>query len=344
MVFDRKKYKEFAQIQLNKRRGLPALITFITLIVVFLVNLPIQLKTMSGYTGLLNSILEDPEIFNDMSFLEILQYYTDFFPKTSLALSWGLIFLEAIISVIFSFAAYNYYFAMSRSPEPVKFSVYFEGFNNWGTAVLAWLWKFLWLFIWGLLCIPVYLGVVLVIAIFTIILPSPVNAIVMAILLVPGVLLVYMPILNKIVSYSMMYYLCAEFKNISVKKAMKISQRLCKGHWWDIVGMWFSFFGWFILNSFTNNILSLWLTPYYTMTKINMYHALLKDCLEKGIVTPEELGQTTFETEEKNEEKKIEADINTPAEDSEKSDDTDETLKEFFDEKTETNQEEKTND
>ncbi|MCQ2575978.1 MAG: DUF975 family protein, partial [Treponema sp.] len=191
---------------------------------------------------------------------------------------------------------------------------------------------------------PVYLGVVLVIAIFTIILPSPVNAIVMAILLVPGVLLVYMPILNKIVTYSMMYYLCAEFKNISVKKAMKISQRLCKGHWWDIVGMWFSFFGWFILNSFTNNILSLWLTPYYTMTKINMYHALLKDCLEKGIVTPEELGQTTFETEEKTEEDKIEADINTPAEDSEKSDDTDETLKEFFDEKTETNQEEKTND
>jgi len=349
MVFDRKKYKEFARIQLNNRRGTPALITLITLVVIFLVNLPIELRAYNTYQALFQDILEDPEYLTTLDFKGLMEYYTSFAQPASLLLTYGLTILEAFIGVIFSFAAYNFYLAMSRSPEPVKFGTFIEGFNNWGRAVLALLWKTLWLFIWGLLCIPLYLAVVLVIAIAVTACQAVVEvmAIVILILVIPGTLIILMPVINKIVTYSMMYLICAEFKNISVTKAMKVSQKICKGHWWDIVGVWFSFWGWFILNAFTRNLLSLYVTPYYTMTKINVYHALLKEALEKGYVTPEELGQTAFQTEDAPVEQAIENTTRLLEESTAETaveENTDETLREFYSDSEATDKESSEND
>ena len=67
---------------------------------------------------------------------------------------------------------------MTRSPEPVSFSLFIEGLNNWLRATLATLWQFLWIFLWSLLFI------------------------------IPGII--------KSLAYSMMPYIVAEYKNISV--------------------------------------------------------------------------------------------------------------------------------
>ncbi len=150
-------------------------------------------------------------------------------------------------------AAIGVYIKMSRSPEPVKFSDFIEGFNNWARATLGILWQTLWTLLWTLLFI------------------------------IPGII--------KGIAYSQMFYIIAEYKDVSVTKALRISIEITKGHKWDLFVMYLSFLGWAILSAFTLGILNLWLTPYMNMTYVNAYHALMKEALESGRIKPEDLSE-----------------------------------------------------
>ena len=59
--------------------------------------------------------------------------------------------VQSIVSGILSIAALNVYIQMTRSAEPVSFSLFIEGLNNWLKATLATLWQYLWVFLWSLL-------------------------------------------------------------------------------------------------------------------------------------------------------------------------------------------------
>ena len=142
---------------------------------------------------------------------------------------------------------------MSRSPEPVTFGVFIEGFNNWARAILGILWESLWIFLWTLLFV------------------------------IPGII--------KAIAYSQMFYIIVEYKDISVTKAMRISIDITRGHKWDLFVMYLSFIGWDILSALTLGILELWLAPYKNMTYTNAYHALIKEAIEKGIIKPEDLSE-----------------------------------------------------
>ena len=159
--------------------------------------------------------------------------------------------IQLIVSAILEIATINVYLKMSRSPEPVSVVDFLEGFNNWARAVLAIIWQVLWIFIWMMLFI------------------------------IPGII--------KAFAYSQTFYIIAEFKDVSVTKAMRISIEITKGRKWDLFVMYLSFLGWDIISLFTCGILQLWLMPYKNMTYTNAYHALMKEALESGRIKPEDL-------------------------------------------------------
>lgn len=238
-MFERKKYKNFAKKQLAGRWGIPIAITIIIALISTVFSIPDVLKLQrSGYfaaiiSGDTQSALSAIEAARSTSFITNI--------------------ITIIVSAILEIAAIGVYIKMSRSPEPVKFSDFIEGFNNWARATLGILWQTLWTFLWTLL------------------------------FLIPGII--------KAIAYSQMFYILAEYKEVSVTKALRISIEITKGHKWDLFVMYLSFLGWLILSGFTLGILNLWLTPYMNMTYVNAYHALMKEALESGRIKPEDLSE-----------------------------------------------------
>ncbi len=236
-MFERKKYKNFAKKQLSGRWGVPILVTLFVFVVSSIFSIPdiLQLSRSGYFAAIWNN--------DSVAALDAL--------NSAKSTSFITSIVSMIISAILEVATVGVYIKMSRSPEPVAFSDFIEGFNNWARATLGALWQYLWVFLWTLLFI------------------------------IPGII--------KTIAYSQMYYIIAEYKDVSVTKAMRISIEITKGHKWDLFVMYLSFLGWEILAAFTLGILNLWLLPYINMTYINAYHALMKEAIESGRIKPEDL-------------------------------------------------------
>lgn len=230
-MFERKKYKSFAKTQLSGRWKIPILMTLLIFIVSAIFSVPDVIQMLRS-----NALEAAGEVNTAAS-------------STSLVTS----IVSMIASAILEVASICVYIKMSRSPEPVTFSDFIEGFNNWARATLGVLWQCLWTFLWMLL------------------------------LIIPGII--------KSIAYSQMFYIIAEYKEVSVTKAMRISIEITKGHKWDLFVLSLSFLGWAILSAFTLGILNFWLFPYMNMTYVNAYHALMKEALEEGRIKPEDLSE-----------------------------------------------------
>ncbi len=238
-MFERKKYKNFAKKQLQGRWAIPILVTLVVAVISGVFSIPDFVKlSQSGY---FNAVLN----YDYYGALDAVDQASSTSFITSM--------VTMIASAIIELAAIGVYIKMSRSPEPVYFSDFIEGFNNWARATLGILWQFLWIFLWTLLFI------------------------------IPGIV--------KSIAYSQMFYILAEYKEISVSKAMKISIEITKGHKWDLFVLSLSFIGWALLTPFTLGILYFWLVPYMNMTYVNAYHALMKEALESGRIKPEDLSE-----------------------------------------------------
>lgn len=164
--------------------------------------------------------------------------------------------LVLFIEYILLFSQLNVYIKMSKSPEKITISKFIEAFAKWQTAIVSGLWYSLWVFLWGCL------------------------------FFIPGIVKMY--------SYSQMFYLLSEYPKLSVRKAMKISIEITRGHKGELFVMQLSFIGWLLLSCLTCGIGLLWLYPYYNMSLTNAYHGLLKDAVAKGLIKVEDLtGQET---------------------------------------------------
>ena len=157
------------------------------------------------------------------------------------------------IATILEVASLNVYIKISKSPEKVTFSHFLDGLNDWGRAVLAGIWKQLWIIIWS------------------------------ALFIIPGII--------KSIEYSQMYFIIAEHKEVSARKAMKISMYITKGHKLDLFVMYLSFFGLILLSSLTMGIGYIFTIPYMNMTLINAYHFMLKEALNSDIISMEDLSE-----------------------------------------------------
>ena len=86
-------------------------------------------------------------------------------------------------------------------------------------------------------------------------------------------------------------YLLAEYPNMKINQAMKLSMKITKGYKWDLFVMYLSFLGWMILNVLTLGLLSFYIIPYYELTLVNAYKFLKAKALETGTITEEDLKQ-----------------------------------------------------
>ncbi|MCI5606188.1 MAG: DUF975 family protein [Treponema sp.] len=242
MIFDRKKYKNFAKQQLQGRWGTAVLVTFIICLITSLFSIPdvVRMTRSEPFIELVNS---DSTNIQEMAIL--------IEDVSNSATSSIAAFVQMLVEAVLEMAALAFFLKMSRSPDTVFFTDFIEGFNSWLRAILACLWNFLWVFLWSLLFI------------------------------IPGII--------KGIAYSQIYYILSEFKNVSVTKAMKISIAITKGHKADIFVSYLSFIGWDILAAIPCGLGYLWLIPYKKMTFINIYHALMKEALETGVIKPEDL-------------------------------------------------------
>jgi uncharacterized membrane protein len=87
----------------------------------------------------------------------------------------------------------------------------------------------------------------------------------------------------------MMPYIVAEYKNISVTKAMKISMIITNGHLMDVFILELSFIGWVLLSCLTLGIGFVVLQPYMELTYVNTFHDLLQEAITKGSLRLEDL-------------------------------------------------------
>lgn len=281
-MFDRQKYKDFAKIQLKGRWLIPVLVTFITIIIANILSLPDTLRLYSSYSP------QEIQEMLGMSMQEMIAVMTN---KAQANTGNSLIaFLLSIISTLIQFVlimgTLNVFLKMSRSPEPVTFSDFLEGLSNWRKGITTGLWKILWLLLWGLLSIPIVVGFTLITASFI----SSLTKFYM-ILLTVIFFISFIPMFIKAVAYSQMFFLVAEYPDLTARKAMKISILITNGYKWEITKTFFSFMGWFILSILTFGFLDLYVTPYYKMTMTNVFHALMKNALENGIIRPEDLAE-----------------------------------------------------
>lgn len=142
-MFERQKYKQFARIQLKDRIGLPVLITFITIAIVAVCNIPTYLSAGKNF--------DYEELMDFADIQTFFMAYTKFYSK--LARNDFLTTIVTMVETVLTFGAINMYLKMSRSPAPVSFSDFTDGLAEFGRAILAYLWQLLWLTLWFMLFI-----------------------------------------------------------------------------------------------------------------------------------------------------------------------------------------------
>ena len=239
MYFDRPKYKDFAKKQLNGRWIIPIIMSLIILVITGILELPQSTRAAKFYSSV--------SVYGFSDYADHIREMADYKNYPNIL---ELLFLGAISSIL-TVAALNVYIKMSHSPEDVPFSSFFEGFSDWGRAIIGFLWQYLWVFLWSLLFI------------------------------IPGII--------KIFAYSQTEYLIAEFKTLPPTKAVEISKIITKGYKWNLFVMELSFLGWDFLCALSFGIGNIFLNPYKNMAFVNAYHAMLKDALENGKITMEDL-------------------------------------------------------
>lgn len=231
-MFDRKKYKKYARSMLKKRWTIPVIMSIICASIIGLLEFP---DFRDFYTEYISMMQMSPGGLNsDASFYSEIRS-----------------FLTILIELVLVYAQVHVYIKMSKSPEPVYFKDFIDGFSIWARGILAGLWEMLWTFLWSLL------------------------------LIIPGIVKHY--------AYSQTKYLVTEFENLSVTKALRVSIAITRGHKADLFIMDLSFLGWIILSALTCGIGLLWLIPYREMSMINAFHSLLKEAVTSGLITKEDL-------------------------------------------------------
>lgn len=161
-------------------------------------------------------------------------------------------FLICFVVAAFVLAQRHVLDLMSKDPAPVSFSDFVDGLGQWWQAVRGFVWKSIWVFLWSLLF--------------------------------------YIPGIVKSYSYSMMFYVMAEYPKIGVRKAMNISKELTRGYKGDLFVTDLSFIPLLFLCVLSMGIGLLWFIPYYQATYTNIYHALKQIALDS-----KRISQSDFE-------------------------------------------------
>lgn len=283
-MFDRKKYKQFAKLQLKGRWTVPVLMTLVALIINVIFSLPEYINY--PYEQLLAAI-QQGDFYAVANFF----YNSDSqISNTPFILS----IIHTLVTFVLTFVCVRIYIKLSQSPDKVSFSDYLQNFNYWGRGILVGLWKFLWLIIWSLIILPITFICAFIMVMFEtpkIMAGGDINEILIAPTLILTVIILVLLTIIRIVkglSYSMAELIAAEHEKCTITQALNISKKITKGHKKELFLMYLSFILWYLLCIITLNIASLWVSPYISMTKVNAYHALLKNAFEENLIHVED--------------------------------------------------------
>ena len=271
MTFDRKKYKSFALMQLKGRWKPAVFATIISLVILTLFSLTQTQSSSYTFSQLLTASVDD--LLNS----PILPSGRD----TILSI------IQTIMDFVIDIVLYSFFLIFTRSPDPVSLNSYFAGYNKWGRGILCGLWRVLWLFLWALLAIPLLIIFTIIITLTQIDITE--DSTLLTVLSLIILLVGFIPMFIKSIEYSFATIFAAEFPDVGIRKALRLSITITKGHRWELFVLELSFLGWFLFGFVTFCIGFFWVLPYYHLTQINAYHALLQDALENGKVKPEDL-------------------------------------------------------
>jgi len=153
--------------------------------------------------------------------------------------------MERIVSIAISLSAGPFslgfagYFLKRIRDEDITIGNIFDGFNHFFSSVLLAFFMGLFIILWSLL------------------------------LVVPGII--------KIFSYSMAYYIMYDNPEIGALEALRKSKIMMKGYKGKLFFLYLSFIGWFFLAAFTLFIGILWLAPYVNLSIANFYENLKRN-------------------------------------------------------------------
>lgn len=84
-------------------------------------------------------------------------------------------------------------------------------------------------------------------------------------------LLFIIPGIVKTLSYAMTNYILVDRPELSANEAINLSKDMMEGHRFDLLYLYLSFAGWFVLSLFTLGIGFLWLIPYVQTSQSSFY-------------------------------------------------------------------------
>lgn len=146
-MFDRKKYKRFARMQLKSRWLTPVLMTLIAFVIIFAMNIPAFINSLKDSFKTMDIIIDSgPEIANRLLFsMPTSPYWKAVYNLASWA--------GMLVQFVLEFSMISVYVKMSHGPEPVSIENFIEGLSLWAKGILCGMWKALWIFLWSLLFI-----------------------------------------------------------------------------------------------------------------------------------------------------------------------------------------------
>ena len=248
-LFKIKDFKAQAKAQLKDKKKGPVLITLISalfLIAFYMLFFPLMLKL---------SYAPSTAAFFRIYAIMLL-----------LSLIWGL-----LLCVVY-FAILKVLFKLNKTSEEVTIGDFFKSFSIWKKAIGSALYQFLFIFLWELAIIsPVGITAAFVVGEYEQV--SIILFIIWYVAYIFAIVFIY----RKVYQYSQMFYLVADKpETAKIKESLKTSIKMTKGYKRKLFLLDLSFIGWAILCILTLGILTLWILPYYYMTKINAYNFLRK--------------------------------------------------------------------
>ena len=141
-------------------------------------------------------------------------------------------FISIFITGPFMLGIIFFSLAISRNQE-AKVGQIFDGFNHFGKALGAYWLMVLFTLLWSLL------------------------------LIIPGIVAIY--------SYSMMFYILADNPSIKAMEAIDQSKKMMCGYKWKLFFLQLRFIGWALLSILTLGIGLLWLIPYIQVSVAKFY-------------------------------------------------------------------------
>lgn len=170
-------------------------------------------------------------------------------PKTSTIYLANLLYALTFLSIPFFISISGYFLNILRQKNPNFTSLYKETFKNFGNYFT----------------ISIISGIIIFASSMVFIIPGIIASIIL----------------------SQINYIIHDNPDLTPTQVMKMSQLMTKGYKWQLLEMYVSFIGWYLLIPLTFGIISIYIYPYFEITKAMYYENLKKLAIENGVIAAE---------------------------------------------------------